>query len=331
LECLARRVAYLGRAKTLVIITVPENPDAMPAGTVIWVPDQGSRGSARLRVPTAGLLHELDQDYASGVRAAGRRPAALHSYRKLGLLAAQVTGPWGTIGAWRLASGSVPPTYALLVCHALREAALSREGDTCPPEISGHGRSADGTSLPLASPHAAWLPLVDAGHDFASGRLLGFGVALPPGIRLPDMPKQFRVGFRRLAIKPVDESRRPPMALTPWRWTQPSQCWASVTPVALPWRGARPDRRAAERAVKAACVKAGFPRPGQVAVDDLPFVRGPARAQDYLRARPGETARRACHVIVRFDAEVRGPVILGPLRYFGLGLMIPYDPGGAVR
>src|SRR5262249_22118795 len=116
---LASRVAYLGRAKTLAIVTVPEDPGPMPAGTVTWVPDPGFQNDVRLRVPVAGLLQELDRDHECGVRAAGRRPAHLLGYRQVGQLAAPVSGPWGTIGAWRLASGSVPPTYALVACHAL--------------------------------------------------------------------------------------------------------------------------------------------------------------------------------------------------------------------
>lgn len=337
---LASRVAYLGRAKTLVILTVPERPGLMPDGTAVWVPAPGGRGEIRLRVSAAGMLADLDRDYEAGIRAAGRRPVPLRDYRRRDRLAASAEGVWGALGTWRLVGGSIPAVYALRVCQALRAAALACEGDSCPPEISGHDADPDGgAGQPLTRPHAAWLALPDAGYERSTGRVMGFGVAVPAGVRLPNMPQEFGIGARRFTIAAIDETRVPargtrqtPLALTAWRWSRPSAVWASVTPVTLPWRGDRADRKAPERAVRAACVKAGFPRPVEVAVSDAPFLRGPALAHDYLRARqPGESARRACHALVRFDTEVSGPMLLGPFRYFGLGLMAPCDPSRAAR
>jgi CRISPR-associated protein Csb2 len=43
------------------------------------------------------------------------------------------------------------------------------------------------------------------------------------------------------------------------------------------------------------------------------------------RAGGAEPRRVLRHVTVRFDAPLRGPLVLGSLRYFGLGLMRPLE------
>jgi CRISPR-associated protein Csb2 len=43
------------------------------------------------------------------------------------------------------------------------------------------------------------------------------------------------------------------------------------------------------------------------------------------RDEPKEPRRPIRHVTIRFDAPVAGPLALGPLRYFGLGLMRPLE------
>jgi CRISPR-associated protein Csb2 len=42
-----------------------------------------------------------------------------------------------------------------------------------------------------------------------------------------------------------------------------------------------------------------------------------------LRRKPEEQPRVAKHVTLEFDQEVRGPVLLGAGRFFGLGLCKP--------
>ena len=85
----------------------------------------------------------------------------------------------------------------------------------------------------------------------------------------------------------------------------------------------------AERAVADACERIGLPRPVSVEIALSPMVPGaqPVRAFRPWPGRPGRHSRARVHADIRFDRAVRGPVLLGAGRYFGLGLCLPVHDG----
>lgn len=319
LKDLASRIGYLGRAGCFVLVRTVDPTEDPPEGLVRWEPCRGLEGTVSLRVASRGLLARLDEEVALGLFAEARRGVASSGYRVSGPGTEPVAGPWTRLVVWRLARCHLPQAYALPATEALRAAVLSLLGDKAPPSLVGHDPSGRDVV-----PHVAYLALVDVGHRWASGRVFGFGVALPTEAPTPPMPPFVQLWGRRFALEAFDPVRAP-WALMPWRWTSPSTSWSSVTPVALPWRGDRRDgRAAARRAVRAACRIAGFPEPVEVTVQEEPFLQGSMPASRYVRARVrkdnGCERRRAIHARIRFAEPVAGPVVLGPWRHFGLGL-----------
>lgn len=85
----------------------------------------------------------------------------------------------------------------------------------------------------------------------------------------------------------------------------------------------------AQRYVADACTRIGLPRPMSVEVSLAPLLPGAQPVHAFLPwpGRPGRTARVRVHADIRFAEPVRGPVLLGAGRFFGLGLCLPIPEG----
>lgn len=120
-------------------------------------------------------------------------------------------------------------------------------------------------------------------------------------------------------------------------WCRGSTTWASATPVALDrnpgeLRSRDPAKAAsakaeAEAIVALACERIGLPRPARVTVElGVPFP-GAEEARRFPAFAAGSPAvqRVLVHATLKFDGEVRGPILLGAGRYFGLGVFRPRE------
>jgi CRISPR-associated protein Csb2 len=331
LDGMASRVAYLGRCSSLVSLRVRSGlAAASDVGT--WLPAGNPDAvGEELRVPYSGLLELLDRDFARRAVPSNRHaPARWQRYRlDQGDGFAPVATPWRRLIAWR-ASGWLPSaTLAVPACDALRAESLRLTGDGLPPELSGH----DGHGGPCRRGHVAWFPLVNVGVPHADGRIIGFGVALPAGVAEPVMPDHFLLGGNRVdifpAVAPASRTRPQTWALDRRRWSQPSMSWATATPLALPWEAGRRPTSELTRAIVSSCRKVGLPSPVSVVVGEEPFICGPENAHKYTRSRTssqGQLTYEVCHAVVHFDRPISGPLAIGPLRHFGLGLMCPLTP-----
>ena len=118
-------------------------------------------------------------------------------------------------------------------------------------------------------------------------------------------------------------------------WCEGSTRWASATPVALDrnpgeLRSSNPGKAASARAkaeaiVALACERIGLPRPARVTVElGVPFA-GSDEARRFPAFAAGNPAvqRLLVHATLVFESEVRGPILLGAGRYFGLGMFRP--------
>ena len=65
---------------------------------------------------------------------------------------------------------------------------------------------------------------------------------------------------------------------------------------------------------------AGFPAPSRFAVHQAPVVTGGLRLHASEVFGRDEDRRRFTHMAIEFPRPVRGPVVLGKKRQFGLGL-----------
>jgi CRISPR-associated protein Csb2 len=208
--------------------------------------------------------------------------------------------------------------------------------------LSGH--APDGSRL--EAPHVAFtaLPFVHPIQRHADGGVKGVGILVPrdmerdlsamtmlarglrsierEGLRIPG------VGLWHLREVSADD---PPLTtLDPRTWTTSSRIWTTVTPVVF---GHFPKARNGGEA--------------KVVLDSLQFVGiDPSRVVELAVGRHSplhgvppswsfkmqrdpreaqEPRRLIRHVTIRFDVPVGGPLALGCLRYFGLGLMRPLE------
>jgi CRISPR-associated protein Csb2 len=211
-----------------------------------------------------------------------------------------------------------------------------------PGVLSGHGLDCDR----IDAPHVAFaaLPFVHALQRHADGSIKGVGILVPrdmerdlsamrmlarglrgieqDGLRIPG------VGIWRLREVSADD---PPITtLDPRTWTTPSRIWTTVTPVVF---GRFPKARNGGEA-KVVLDSLGLvgiesSRVVEIAVSRHSPLYGvpPSWSFKTNRDRDGakEPRRPIRHVTIRFDAPVTGPLVLGSLRYFGLGLMRPLE------
>jgi len=347
LDRLARRVPYIGRSSGVATlacrVTAESEASFRPDGLVSFEPadDAGGAGIRWLRVPYAGYLGDLVDQYNSGQPPweASRRMA----YRRGDITA----GPVRTAAT----TGLVPSVYrdviVLRFCRirpagqltpiltqALRKAVMALVPDPLPDALHGHGEPARGR------PHVAFLALPDVGHPHADGHLLGMSVAIPElehdevrsitravldGLRTRDPDDDGRrVLELRVARLGTLELEYQPGLVRPWgarpeRWRQGSQRWVSVTPVVLDHF---PRHGRVEAEVIKSCLMLGLPEPSEISVSTSPLIAGG------IRLRPDELpehlrGRLFRHVVLCFPRPVAGPLLLGAGRYVGIGLFAP--------
>jgi CRISPR-associated protein Csb2 len=242
--------------------------------------------------------------------------------------------------------------------RAMRCAMMSAWGDEIPAWLSGH--EPDGA--PARGPHMAVVPLAYAGDTWSDGCWFGVGIVLPAAQAAQwlcmDTPTGFanrqqllgvfralagdgglvplrlgKLGCTRMRLVDAPE-RHETRSLHPSRYFVPSRRWSTVTPIALDRHPKGRDARGEAAGIIAqACERIGLPLPSRVEVFKHPAVTGvpsawpPGGAPGWTAwARPGALAGRPLtHATVTFARPVRGPVILGAGRFFGLGLCLPLD------
>lgn len=331
---LASMVPYVGRSTSWAEVTVI--PALIEARTT-WVRYRmvplGAVGSESLRVPFPGYLDLLRQAYAIGHRTwqiACRTVAYAPAGSEPSEEAEPFEGPYSDLLVWSFAGplAAIGGDDVLSVTSALRKAVMSRVADPLPPAVSGHG--AEGR------PHVAYLGLPNVGHARADGHLLGVGVAVPRGITRSERTALLRgllgddgdtpldtLTYRRGLALPLSyedgAATRWGLREERWRGSNRAHSWVTATPLML---DRFPKRGDAVKAVRESVRFAGYPEPAEVELLPEPAPRGAVR-----RPRPGTMPRRTrrplVHCRLRFAQPVRGPVLVGSLRYLGCGLFVP--------
>ena len=238
------------------------------------------------------------------------------------------------------------------LARALRDSLIEQHGSkTLPASLSGHRQDSGAAN----QPHIAFLALPFVGHEHSDASIQGCAIAMPR--KLADAEREMllrliavwerdraidAVGTMELAgnnLPPV-HVRRVELAgkntLRPATWCRPSRRFVTATPIALDrnpgnLRGnkhgaAHKASIEAQRYVADACERIGLPRPISVEVSPFaPLLPGAQPVHAFLPwpGRPGRTARVRVHADIRFAEAVRGPVLLGAGRFFGLGLCLP--------
>jgi CRISPR-associated protein Csb2 len=237
LKALCRKVTRLGHSSSLVQAWLVENGnhEIPPA----LIPDP--LGPARLRIPTAGLLRELERAFNG---------AAVCEYHQL-LQAAAEAGPKlkkklreelqekfpngapvsrrPQIGAWQgysqvvscqdsnaIIEGVFDPNLLILtrqdgpnlnlestiqLTGALRDAVMKASPQPPPEWVSGH----EPNGGPSRKPHLAFFPLPYVGGKYGDGHILGLAIAIPRGAD----PEEVRERIGPLLFDPDTGKARP--------------------------------------------------------------------------------------------------------------------------
>jgi CRISPR-associated protein Csb2 len=219
---------------------------------------------------------------------------------------------------------------SLPLMQRLRDALLARLNEQLPPSLCGH--ALDGS--PSRDPHLALIPLafVDARH--ADGSLKGAALVLPRALEPPerrrlraaiDEPWLLHLGslgsitMQLLAAQPDDLQA---LQFTKW-YGRSATCWASVTPVVLD-RHPKKKGPTVEVIIAESCTRIGLPPPVEVRTGNTSAFKGAPPVHPFLGRSSRMEGRPMQHVLVRFAEEVRGPVLLGAGRFFGMGLCRPW-------
>lgn len=362
LAMLASDVTFVGTTRSPAIVEV--GTDAPTDAARAWVPvgTEEAASAVSVRVPDLRSIDDFDKRHSArrsethGVQREGKIPGIWIGrpvrYAYASKLRAGVSADprwWGDMIVLAVdpERSEVAPkaAAAYLLARAVRVALLGAydevgTAEEAPPILRGRG----------AEPHCAVVPLPYVWGGRGDGRILGVGILLPHEHRVADVDIQrahVEAGLRRLAVDEPDRPRRYiaiPEAGRVWltlpdarrallttlqqeQYRRPSRSWVTITPVVYSrW----PKGEATLRdQVTAECAHVGLPAPR-----DVEILRGPGRRGGAARAiavkRVPEAWRNsllgpAGHVRLTFASPVRGPVLLGRARHFGLGLCVPDD------
>jgi len=331
LDSMARRVPYLGRSTSPVLMGVQRVSDVrVPDGLSAFVPSEG--GDRQLRVPYPGYIDELDGLFEAGLSAwqASDNAVARRGYRRIGedipVALPAFTSRYSDLVVLRFTdrrppSGSQTATFAA----ALRSMVMRQTRDPLPPALHGHGF--DG------NPHVAYLGLPVCGSPHSDGHLVGLAVAVPGmdeaerrrilrGILGPEVDGTVQLtvpGYRSPFELKYRPDERLPRSATVSHWSRSSRQWVTATPIVL---DRYPKNGDLAEAVLESVVNAGFPEPDEVEVSREAMTTGGVRLtpRDLPRRSRG---RLYCHARLTFGQKVEGPVLVGAGRYFGIGLLQP--------
>jgi CRISPR-associated protein Csb2 len=221
-----------------------------------------------------------------------------------------------------------------------------------PAVLSGH--QANGTAT--QEPHIAFVPLPFVGHPHADASLMGIAIVLPRGIAPEARRQLFRLvadletrrridsegtlslaprGGRPLVVRRIDTVDR--WTLRPITWSRPAKRFVTATPIALDrihvnLRSHRPSATKAasinaQRTISNACLSVGLPEPHAIEISFDPLLVGAEHVRSHgpYPRLTGRLDKVLLHATMVFREVVRGPVIVGAGRYFGLGLCLPVD------
>lgn len=350
LDQLCARVTRLGHSSSLVRCCIVER-DIMAT----LVP--GDEGDTVLRVVGSGQLVRLEEAFH---RHEGWRSRVLSARPQRYASASSALEPSRPAESvfsddWILferVGGARPvSSRATDLARALRAALIEIHGSEDLPEaLSGHGKRG-----PTSMPHVAFVPLPFVGNEHADGALMGCALVLPRDLARQDREVLLRLvakwekersdrrgtltiaggTLRSFAVRRVDVSAK--IALDPARWCRSATRFITATPVALDRnpgnlrsnidRTAHKASLEAQECISDACLRVVGIRPSSVEVSLAPLLPGAQHVRDFLPwpGRPDRPPRVRVHADIRFDGPVRGPLLLGAGRFFGLGLCLPVE------
>ena len=247
---------------------------------------------------------------------------------------------------YAIAAPALPArTAAVVLGDVLRQAAMSRHGDRqAKPSIALSGKEPTGARRSDQHQHAHYLAFAGEGAQRGWELLDTLVVWAPGGLGPADVDSLVRVdrlwgrrhieSFRpcRLGVEAVGQIDHVAPELC-----GPAAMWESFTPFA-PSRHGRPNRPWDDHAITEVARELryrGLPAPEvrlvQPGAAARSFTQGWLDFRRYRASERIQDGRRATGLRLIFDEPVDGPLCLGALSHFGLGLFLPVDGHEIVR
>ncbi len=241
----------------------------------------------------------------------------------------------GAIETFRLAGDRFYARDAVHVVTAVRVALNETTGGAL---ASVHGHAPDGRPAKNEQ-RVGVIPLIDAGYEWSDGRIIGVGFVIPPALEYDDdllrglgvlHRRPIRVPGRSAARLATLEERDDTWALNPERWTRPSRRWATVTPIVndgfpggsgsrlRPSGSGKVAKKVGKMLMQAAPTASGF----EIKMSRRPLMRGLSPSWEFTAPEHRRWSWRM-HLQVVFDEPVAGPLLVGPGRWQGWGLLAP--------
>lgn len=337
LDVLLHQLTYLGRAESLCDAYVADSVDS--EGPLILRPlaEESGDSAVEILVPRIPLDIGTLTVSTTSVRAGARRrlPAGARTIRYPRPEVAAPIAPRRAPAVeavqavrWSLAGGARPSRHAAVALGTrLRQRAMGEAGmhdHPVPPVL--HGKYEAGAGGTPQHGHAHWLAF--GGLD---GRQLSTVVVwAPDGFDSDVLAALARVDTVRPGGIPDFAPQR--LGLEGWgdvgdvapELVGPSRVWRSFTPFA-PTVHRKKEQKEQDEAYMLAAIRRELEWRGRATPAAVEIDEGPWRA--YRTHRPDKErlrdSRRVWGLRVVFDDEVYGPMVLGALSHFGLGLFLP--------
>lgn len=335
LRVLLQQLTYLGRAESLCDALVSDTTGTEGLLAIRPLAEESGDAAIDILVPANPFDLAALTVSTTGVRVGDRRrlPAGSRSVRysrpevavPITRRRAPQVGPVEAV-RWSLAGRARPSRHAAVALGTrLRQRAMGAAGageHPVPPVL--HGKYETGTDGATQHGHAHWLAF-----GAPDGRQLSTVVAWAPnGFDSDVLARLASVNDVRPGGIPDFGPQR--LGLEGWgaigdvapELVGPSRVWRSFTPFApsVHRKKEQSDEAYLLGATRRELEWRGSPSPVSVEID-----RGPWRA--YRTHRPDKErlrdSRRVWGLRLAFDDEVDGPMALGALSHFGLGLFVP--------
>lgn len=342
---LACRVPRIGHSSSLTRIAVVDSESIKTP--VSYVHDK-KNGDLFMRCPYAGRFDKLIAKFARNASIRKRiepwHPNTAPTQKYRSLADNTIQGHMADGDEWVILSckdSSVPVLETFpRIAKAMRNVIMSYVEEPIHEIISGHNQ--DGTIL--QKPHLAIVPMANVGWKYSDGSLLGIAIILPRVSKYGTVERrQLRQAIAKflkengkLSVKPFgiirlkkhDDQRH---SLSPDRYTRKSKTWATVTPIVLDHYPKK--KRSIQDIVADSCTKIGLPRPSKVYVSRHSSIVAAPPAYILKKPKGGWHSPKAeslkgrflCHANIIFEESVRGPIIIGAGRYYGLGLCVKHN------
>ncbi len=337
LELLCKLVGYLGRATTPVVVRCADGDRETSPEEIELRSTDGFEG-VEMSLPRPGYLAALRSAY-EGQRPAHQVPRRWMAYSERHTTDI-VRSAFGTPHVLPI-DRPRDPRHLLAITSRLRSA-IESVLDPAPAVLNGH--PIDGEPTPRHQVVIAGLSSNMGEH--ADGLIRGLALICPASIDPTDRKRILdslgrvpELALGQLGVVRFGEMPRTALkTLLPRTWTRPATTWTTVAPMVSDRYLTATDEDGWFEQVRRSCRHVDLPEPIDIDYSPVPWANGALRATSYDTRRPlpkdpkraaarrAERAKPAMHVRIRFASPIRGPVLLGNLRYYGFGLCQPVGP-----